>query len=542
MQSGVGSSMAPFRATPATLTATLALVMALAFGTLHPGDAAAAPFEFLPADHPAYQEIEALAGRGLLDSLQIFTRPLARVDVAAALLRAARLQPEVTSNLHYMRLERELARELTDLGAAPERPESGPLADFGPRDRRFRVQSATRVWASYDEDRMDDSLRAEDSFEFDDPTAVGARLSLQLWPALSVYEELSITRMRGQREFIDPLIADTDVELTVPRAEITARTGPILTGLGYDTFRWGPGRRGTLLLSDASGPMGFLLFQGSFAGAVTATAVSGVLSSVEDRMLAAHRIEWNATPKITLGVAEAVRYSSDGIDLLYGIGLIPYTIIERIHVREASTDSTSGEARSNVMASVDVSVRPWRNLTLYGEFLMDDFTTEDETMPDRFGWQAGFRGYRALGQGGGTLRAEYTRVRNYTYSVYYGESFVHRERPTGYTLGPDVENLWVEGIWDLERDWSARLTADLVNHGEGVIGDPWDPGVDPVGNSSLSGVVERVREFWADARWMPRDNVDLSAGLGYRDVENRAHVPGEDQGSWLARLRAELRY
>jgi hypothetical protein len=523
--------------------AALALgALALTLAGFGARPASAAPYEFLPPDHPAYQEIEALAGRGLLDSLQIFTRPLARVDVAAALLRAARLRPEVTSSLHYQRLERELARELKDLGAAPERPETGPLADLGPRERRLRIQSAARVWASYDENRTDDSLRGDDSFQFDDPTTVGARLSLQLWPALSAFEEISITRMRGQREFIDPLIADTDVELTVPRAEITARTGPIVTGLGYDTFRWGPGRRGTLLLSDAAGPMGFLLLQGSFAGSVTLSAVSGVLSSVEDRMMAAHRIEWNVNPKITLGVAEAVRYSSDGIDLLYGIGLIPYTIIERIHVREASTDSTRGEERSNVMASLDLSVKPWRDLTLYGEFLMDDFTTEDETMPDRFGWQAGLRGYRALGRGGGTLRAEYTRVRNYTYSVYYGENFVHRERPTGYTLGPDVENLWIEGIWDLDRDWSARVTADLVSHGEGVIGDPWNPGVDPVGNSSLSGVVERVREFWADARWMPRDNVDLSAGLGYRDVANRAHVPDEDQSSLLARVRAELRY
>ena len=513
-----------------------ALLGAVLLPALDPNRVAAAPVEFLPVGHPAYEEIEALAGSGLLDSLQIFTRPLARIDVASALLRAARLKPEVVTNLHYLRLQRELARELTDLGAPPERPESGPLVDVGPRDRRFRAQSAARVLASYDSERDDDP------FEFDDATSAGARLGLQFWPALGIYEELTITRMRGQREYIDPLIADTDVELTVPRAEITARAGPIVTGLGYDTFRWGPGRRGTLLLSEAAGPMEFFLLQGSAAGAVTATAISGVLSRAEDRMLAAHRIEWSPTAKITLGLAEAVRYSSDGIDLLYGIGLIPYTIVERIHVREASTDSIREEQRSNVMASIDLSLRPWRDLTLYGEFLIDDFTTEDETMPDRFGWQAGFRGYRAMGRGGGTLRAEYTRVRNYTYSVNYGENFVLRERPTGYTLGPDVENLWIEGIWDLSRDWAARLSADLINHGEGEIGVAWFPSTGPVDNSGLSGVVERVREFWGDARWAPRDNVDLSLGTGFRHVGNVDHVSGADQDAWLARFKAELRY
>lgn len=519
-----------------SVVAALSAVLALSAAVPGRAAAATAPAEFLPAGHPAYEEIEALAGRGLLDSLQIFTRPLARIDVASALLRAARVEPEVVTDLHYLRLERELARELTDLGAPPSRPESGPLVDVGPRGRRFRVQSAARVLAGYDEERDDDP------FEFDDATAAGARLGLQLWPALGIYEELMVTRLRGRREYIDPLIADTDVELTVPRAEITARAGPITTGLGYDTFRWGPGRRGTLLLSEAAGPMGFLLLQGSASGAVTATAVSGILSRDENRMFAAHRIEWNPNRRVTLGVAEAVRYSSDGIDLLYGIGLIPYTIVERIHVREASTDSVAGEQRSNVMASVDLSVRPWRDLTLYGEFLLDDLTTEDETMPDRFGWQAGFRGYRALGRGGGTLRAEYTRVRNYTYSVSYDENFVHRERPTGYTLGPDVQNLWIEGIWDLSRDWAVRGSADLIDKGEGEIGEAWFPAMGPVDNSSPTGVVERVREFWGDARWIPRDNVDLSLGAGFRHVENVDHASGAGEDSWLARLRAELRY
>ena len=509
---------------------SVAATAVLAFGAL------AAPAEFLPVGHPAYEEIEALAGRGLLDSLQIFTRPLARIDVAGALLRSARLHPEVAGDLHFQRLERELARELTDLGQPPAKDETGPLVDLGPREQRFRVQSLAHVLGEYDE------MRDGENFFFDDATAAGARFGLQLWPVLGVYEELTVTRQRGAREFIDPLIADTDVELTVPRAGLTVRGGPVTGGVGYDTFRWGPGRRGTLMLSDAAGPMEYLLLQGTFAGTVTVAAVSGILSRSEERMLAAHRVEWTPNRTFTVGVAEGVRYSSDGIDFLYGIGLLPYTLVERIHIREASTDSVRGEQRSNVMASIDASVNPWRNLTLYGEFLIDDFTTEDETMPDRFGWQAGFRGYRGLGSGVGTLRAEYTRVRNYTYSVYYGESFVHRDRPTGYTLGPDVENLWVEAIWDLSRDWSARLSGDFVNKGEGQIGVAWDPSLGPVDNSGLSGVVERVREFWTDARWMPRDNVDLSLGVGYRHVENLDHASGSDQNAALARLKAELRY
>src|SRR5687767_2212521 len=80
-----------------------------------PVPSGAQPAEFLPAGHPIYEEIEALAARGELDSLGVYSKPLARVDVARAVLRARRLRPKAARNLHFQRLERELARELRDL-------------------------------------------------------------------------------------------------------------------------------------------------------------------------------------------------------------------------------------------------------------------------------------------------------------------------------------------------------------------------------------------------------------------------------------------
>ena len=500
-----------------------------------PRPAPAEPAEFLPVRSAAYEEIEILAARGLLDSLRIYTRPLVRVDVARALLRARRLHPEVERNLSYRRLEREFARELTDLGQAPERPETGPLADWRGEDVRFRIQSAGHVRSDYDE------RREAAHFRFRDETSLSTRMDLQIRPAFGEFLELGVTRIRGQREFIDALAVRTDVELAVLHADVTARAGAVTAAAGYDYFRWGPGRRGTLLLADAAGPMGFLWLQGNAVGRVTATAVSGILSSAEDRMFAAHRIEAAATPWLSVGLAEAVRYTSGGIDLLYGLGAIPYTLIERIHVREASTDSVRALQRSNVMASADAVVRVSPNLTLYGELLVDDFTTEDKSMPDRFAWQAGFRSDRPMGDRMIHLLAEYARVRNFTYSVYYGQNFAYRDRPLGFLYGPDVENLWVEVGLDLSRDWQARWSGEFVNKGEGQLGEAWSPAQGPV-SSALSGVVEERREVWGDLRWLPRDNVDLSAGAGYRRRENVDHLSGVTETAWLARLAAELRY
>lgn len=514
-------------------TAPLAILVATG---LVAAKAGAQPAEFLPVRHAAYEEIEALAARGRLDSIAVFTRPLARVDVARALLRARRIEPEIASDLHYQRLERELARELTDLEAPPDRPETGPLADLGPREQRFRLSAAGHLRGDYDERR--DAAH----FRLRDESSASLRMSLQLWPAIGAFEEFGVTRIRSQRAYIDAIAAHSDLETAVLRAEITARAGALTAAVGYDDFRWGPGRRGTLLLSDAAGPMGFLYHSVVLGGRVTATAVTGQLSRAEGRYLAAHRVEAAITPRLTVGLGEGVRYRSGNVDLLYALGILPYAIVERIHIRDASTDSTRGLERANIMASMDVIWRPTRDLSFTSEILVDDFTTENREMPDRFAYQFGARSDRPFNTRAIHLLGEYTRVRNFTYTVDYGQSFIYRDRPLGFVLGPDVENLFVEAVFDVNRDWQLRWSGDFTNHGEGRLGDAWTGALGPVDNSGLSGIVEERREVFGDARWMPRDHVDLSLGVGFRRLRNADHVAGRERDAWLARLAAELRY
>jgi len=509
---------------------------ALASAGATPSSGPPGPAEFLSVRHAAYEEIEALAARGLLDSIQVYTRPLARTEVARALVRAAARHPEIAQNLHYQRLERELARELTDLDAQPARAESGPLVDTGNRDGRFRVQAAAHVRGDYDE------KRAVAHFRLRDETSTTARLSFQAGSAFGAFEEIGVTRIRSQRAFIDAIALHTDLETTTLRAELTAHAGGFTGAAGYDMFRWGPGRRGTLLLSDAAGPMGFLSFSEQIGGRVTATALSGQLSRADHRFLAAHRIEASVSRRLSVGLAEAVRYPSDGVDLLYASGLIPYAIVERTHIRDASTDSLRGSQRANIMASLDVVWRPSQDLSLYGEVLLDDIATENRDMPDRFAYQAGFRSERDYGSRTAHLIGEYTRVLNFTYAVDYGQNFIHRDHPLGFALGPDVENVFIETGYDLSRDWGLRWTGDFTNRGEGRLGDAWVETQGPVSNVGLSGVVEERREVFGDVRWLPRDNVDLTLGLGYRRVRNEDNVAGRERTAWLGRLAAELRY
>ena len=518
-----------------------ALLLGLVVGILTLGAAPpiahAEPAEYLPVRHAAYQELDALFAQGLVTSLAIHTRPLSRVDIARALVLAARQNPALESEIHFRRLARELVRELREIGWEPNAEETGPLIDTGTRDQRFRVSLAAHALGDYDETREDAHFRLRDE------SSLSGRFSLQLWPGLGVFEEIGITRIRGQRDYIDAIAANSDLEVALLRGEVTGRVGPVTGAIGYESHRWGPGRSGSLLLADAAGPMTSLWFQGALRGrvAVTGTVLNAVVSNADGAYLGAHRLEFEIAPKLTIGVAEAVRYSGTGIDPLYAIGIIPYTLIERIQVREASADSLRPLERANVMASADVAWRAVPGLTLYGEFLVDDFGTESGDMPDRFGYQAGFRSERPLGARHLHFLGEYTRVRNYTYSVDYGENFIYRERSLGYTLGPDVENVTLEAWLDLARDWQLRWTGYFTNKGEGSLGQPWVAGQGGT-SAGLSGVVEERREVWGDVRWLPRDNVDLSVGLGFRRIANEQHVSGAEREAWLGRFAAELRY
>src|SRR5689334_10323193 len=118
------------------------LVAALSCAVLGAAVAAADPAEFLPSFHASYEDLEALSARGALGAFPIHSRPLARVDVARALIQARDRDPDLESDMHWQRLARELARELQDLDVKPPFAETGPLVDVGPREQRFRLAVA----------------------------------------------------------------------------------------------------------------------------------------------------------------------------------------------------------------------------------------------------------------------------------------------------------------------------------------------------------------------------------------------------------------
>jgi hypothetical protein len=500
--------------------------------------------EFLPSSSWIDEDLALLRAQRLLSGLPTSTHPLARADVAEALGRLLHDHPGAAQTPVVRRLAREFARELAelappvDLSTLPEIPhETSPLVSFGDMTAAVRVYAYAAAL----------TRAAPDSHVTLEPgSRVGARVYVRLPSSVALYEEGTVGRIRDAKRFADLFAGINDLAEDVPRAYVSAAPGNIRFQLGRDAARWGPGRDGTLLLSDAAGPTSTLSVGGTFWRRLTAVARTSVLSSERKRYLAAHRIEWQVTQTFTLGLAEAATYVSSAPEPLYLLGIIPYTIVQRQVTTDTNADSLVGRLRNNLEVGFDAIWSPLPNWETRLEVLVDDLQLGHHTTPNRGGVQFGVTRVVALGGAGtGSVEAEYTRVSRFTYSVYYSvegdRDFILRGAPLGFWLGPDAEDGFLRLTWDSSRAVHLQLTAQQTRTGAEPLGSAWMPG-EPVRDVwRLVAPVERRRSLTAAVRLTPVDVFTLHAGVGVIGIRSRDHLLGVDSHGVVTWLGVEAR-
>jgi hypothetical protein len=334
----------------------------------------------------------------------------------------------------------------------------------------------------------------------------------------------------------DAIVKNSDWYLSTGSAYLSLRTEPVDLAAGLIRNRWGPGSSGTLLLSDAALSYPALFFAKTFGERGRFTALTAALHYPENRWFSAHRVEFRVGSRLRIGVHESVAYgataapgagqveeASGGVNPLYAIGLIPYTLVQRILDRTA--EGGVRPHRNNIMMGGDFVWRIGGGLRVDGELLVDDLATETSTQPHRLAFQAGCSYSGELFGSSADLRAEIVKVYRYTYAVFYGANFLLDGVPLGYGIGPDVERYELSFERDLSTDLEAGLGIDLTRKGESEAGEFWDPD-DPQSQNAaatLSGTVETTLFPHLRARGTWRDVVWVQARLGPVHVENAEH-------------------
>ncbi len=365
-----------------------------------------------------------------------------------------------------------------------------------------------------------------------------AGYSVGNWFALSA--GMFAAEVADGRGFADPLVAGTDLILHEEELTVSVRGGPFRLRLGRDRHRWGPGLSGTLLFSDTAEPFNFAEYQVRIGSRLRALAVFGMTDLHRNRYLAAHRLTWTPRDNVSLSLTEGARFQSNAPHLLYAAGFVPYTLVERFDLQTSLGDSTAMEQRNNVLWALEALWRPAANVLLYGELLADDIATESAEQPTRGGMQCGATIAPRWHGWDWTLGGEYTRVSNYTYSVYYQDlclcDWEHQGEPVGYGWGPDSEVLLLRIGADVTEAWGGRAWMRQVRRGEGRVGIPWaptstgcctcsDPNCGDVNAWSFAGTVEETRAFGFRLLHQPSRLVQLALWAELAHIRHPRHDP-----------------
>ena len=534
-----------------------------------------APPEPLSPWHGLDQDVATLVVRGELPLEAVSFRPVDRGRFAAWLAAASPAGPSAERVAAYFGDElrrRQLHSRLGSHSSSPTPSQSSTPSPPDPTGSWLRIADRQQAAVITPYLRVMPTLREGAKPYWSDSSRVGFHMIYYAGENVVLKTGFFAAEVIGRRRFADALIAGTDFILHADEITVSARLGSARLRLGRDRHHWGPGVSGSLLLSEAAEPLNFVEYQLRLGSRFRFLAITGVsdrhtaqtntadeevlANPARQRYVAAHRLLWNITDRFTLGLSEGARYQSDGPNVLYLTGILPYTLVERLDQQDETSRETEDFLRNNVLWYVDAAWRPGRDWMLYGELLADDIATESSEKPNRGGYLLGAR-HAPRWRGWDWLwSAEYARVANYVYSVYYQElcqcDWEHQDAPLGYAWGPDVELWTVRGSVSPTPRWRATLWVTGVRKGAGAIGSAWFPegsGCDPDANPDcgdvdaweLSAPVHRTTTVGAKLRLHLHPLVWGGGSVAWRRTEVRGNGSEADEGDrWIARLELSV--
>ncbi len=340
------------------------------------------------------------------------------------------------------------------------------------------------------------------------------------------------------------------------------------TQFGRDVIAWGPGRSGTLIISDYADYHEALRFAAFFerfkysyfwANAPGIETGSGADGDDEirrrERNYIGHRVEFRPTERLNLAINEVYLVTKESMELRY---LHPVMVFHNHFIHSRNSAIIAG-------LELDFAVAPgWR---VYGEYafnsLMFELLHGDNVKDDPNAWGAlvGIegrlpqrRGYLLTG-----IEGVYTNPWLYTHEQHY-TSFTHSrrlqtehlgtrsvtvEKPLGYWAGPDFVGLFLTLGYEQPSAYTVLGRASLRGKGErdlyrDTFDDPYDPdegvGRSPTGSYPQWSTALELEGSVRPAALTERSiavpfggEIELGSNLAGIWTWNRRR-PGEEQG------------
>ena len=329
---------------------------------------------------------------------------------------------------------------------------------------------------------------------------------------------------------------------------------------GHDRFFLGNGYR-SLVFSDFAPPTWFIkwnvkvwkinyLFLLNQMVADAYGTMDGLTASTKgypNKFSALHHLSINIGKKVTLGIFESVIFSPDdpnGTDHFRLDYLNPLIFYRAIEQQNGSSD--------NVLLGFDFKVNPVRNLSFYGQFLLDEFVishirAKDGWWANKFGVQVGGKYIDAFGLPNLDLQGEINIVRPYTYShgTEYGDYSSYRQ-PIAHPLGANFN----EAVGILRYQPVPRLFITgklaLIKIGRDAGGLNWGSDVlktnfpipQQFGNKIGQGVENNIMFGSFTASWQLKHNLFIDGTLVIRNSESQ--LPQYNNDATIASMAVRL--
>lgn len=292
--------------------------------------------------------------------------------------------------------------------------------------------------------------------------------------------------------------------------------------LGRRFLLWGQGDWGRTLISTYAGPLDGLGADFKLAQVHLGWAM-GILDPGLQKYISLHRLAWRPFKSWEIAVSESVIWAQRGLDFVYLNPAIPYYVAQW----------NRGDV-DNLQVGFDSSLAIWRDLTVYGELLIDDWQYKPEhDAPDKLATVAGMRWHDPLGFNATRLGLEYARVNRWTYThKYFRNRYVHNEMPLGSPLGNDADRIMLTFDRFMSIPWGGTalpgIMVSYTRRGADDLLTPWVQGEKGRGIPFPTPPVER--ELGAFAKCEFYELAGLLGGfgrVGWRSYLNHARVPGE---------------
>ncbi|MCU0644869.1 MAG: capsule assembly Wzi family protein, partial [bacterium] len=228
---------------------------------------------------------------------------------------------------------------------------------------------------------------------------------------------------------------------------------------------WGPGRTGSLILSDYATSYDQLKLEFIF-NRFKFTSSYAFLIDYQDqeedilqgkKYLAAHRLEFLPWRWLSIGMSETVMFKGRNFEPAY---LNPIMFFRSAEHYLGSPD--------NMMLGMDFKLVAIKNFKFYGELLIDDITTTKlgtDWYGNKLGYQVGSLWLDPFKMKNTGVRIEYTRIGPYVYSHKNSLSYKHYDSLLGHSIGPNADALYLEMNYQLSKWTRMILFGEFYRHG-----------------------------------------------------------------------------